>query len=319
MNVIDRMSDDAAYDAYKAVRFAKNGGDPFCPRCGCTAVYQLKCRRAFTCQGCVRQFSVTTGTAFADHKLTFYQIMKATAHFVLCAQGKSAIELSHLLGIGHRSAFKLLQKIRCAMKLDAQSAPLTGEVEIDGAVFGGVIRPTNVMKKKTDLRKFPYRSDEKEFVVVVRQRNGAILTTVAKHETEAKPFIRDSVVRGTRMYADSGAWWNNLRLKFDLKRVNHKREWVRPDAHTNNAESYFSILRRAEMGTYHHISGIHLSLYAAEIAWRQQRNKTDDLTKYSDLHQALAQPIAVAPKRNRNGLTKARREARKALQATESQ
>ena len=41
-----------------------------------------------------------------------------------------------------------------------------------------------------------------------------------------------------------------------------------PDA-PNQAESFFSRLRRAEIGIHHHISGRYLAGYANEMAWRE--------------------------------------------------
>jgi len=51
------------------------------------------------------------------------------------------------------------------------------------------------------------------------------------------------------------------------------------DACTNQAESYFSRLRRAEIGTHHHISGRYLRSYTNEMAWREdnRRNPNGDL------------------------------------------
>jgi hypothetical protein len=43
----------------------------------------------------------------------------------------------------------------------------------------------------------------------------------------------------------------------------------------NGAESYFSRLRRGEVGHHHHISGPYLVRYAQEAAWRE------DLPAYS--------------------------------------
>ena len=43
---------------------------------------------------------------------------------------------------------------------------------------------------------------------------------------------------------------------------------------TNQAESYFSRLRRAEIGQHHHIAGPYLDQYAAEMAWREDARRT---------------------------------------------
>ena len=49
---------------------------------------------------------------------------------------------------------------------------------------------------------------------------------------------------------------------------------------TNAAESYFSRLRRGELGHHHHIAGPYLLRYAQEAAWRE------DLRRVSNGEQA---------------------------------
>jgi len=39
------------------------------------------------------------------------------------------------------------------------------------------------------------------------------------------------------------------------------------------AESFFSRLRRAEIGTHHHIAGPYLAAYANEMAWREDHRR----------------------------------------------
>jgi len=43
---------------------------------------------------------------------------------------------------------------------------------------------------------------------------------------------------------------------------------VRGDAHVNNVENYFSILKRGIYGVYHHVSHEHLPMYLAEFDFR---------------------------------------------------
>jgi hypothetical protein len=38
---------------------------------------------------------------------------------------------------------------------------------------------------------------------------------------------------------------------------------------THQAESFFSRLRRAEIGTHHHIAGPCLNVYASKMSWRK--------------------------------------------------
>ena len=50
-----RLSEDEAYGVFKAIRWAKNDGEPICPRCGCMAIYVYRSRRIFKCKDCQAQ------------------------------------------------------------------------------------------------------------------------------------------------------------------------------------------------------------------------------------------------------------------------
>ena len=54
-------------------------------------------------------------------------------------------------------------------------------------------------------------------------------------------------------------------------------EYVGKDGqHTNTAESYFAILKRGVMGSFHHVSKKHLHRYCDEFAFRwNERTVTD--------------------------------------------
>jgi hypothetical protein len=66
------------------------------------------------------------------------------------------------------------------------------------------------------------------------------------------------------------------------------------DACTNQAESFFSRLRRAEIGTHHHISGRYLSAYASEMAWREDNRRVSNGEQYLMAANAvLAHPLAA--------------------------
>src|SRR5258707_15810610 len=53
-----------------------------------------------------------------------------------------------------------------------------------------------------------------------------------------------------------------------------------PEACTNMAESLFSRLRRAEIGTHHHIAGPYLNSYADEMAWREDNRRKSNGAQY---------------------------------------
>jgi ISXO2-like transposase domain len=93
-------------------------------------------------------------------------------------------------------------------------------------------------------------------VVVARERGGHAVPWVVSKEGDAVPMIRQTVASGTVVHADESGEWNILHASFPMKRVNHSIEFVSEDgACTNQAESYFSRLRRSEFGIHHRIRG----------------------------------------------------------------
>ena len=58
-----------------------------------------------------------------------------------------------------------------------------------------------------------------------------------------------------------------------MKRIDHQEAYSLDGACTNWAESYFTRLRRGEVGHHHHISGPYLLRYAQESAWREDNRR----------------------------------------------
>src|SRR5581483_10776273 len=93
LKAVLRMSDEEARDTFKSLRWADNGGEPYCPRCGCVTVWAYKSRPSWKCAGCRHKFSVTSGTIFADRKLPLQDYLAAIAIFVSAVKGISALQL----------------------------------------------------------------------------------------------------------------------------------------------------------------------------------------------------------------------------------
>jgi hypothetical protein len=84
------------------------------------------------------------------------------------------------------------------------------------------------------------------------------------------PFIRARIAKGTTVHADESGAWDGLHERFEMKRINHQEAYSLDGACTNQAEEYFSRLRRAEIGNHHHIAGAYLLRYAQESSWREE-------------------------------------------------
>ncbi len=62
---------------------------------------------------------------------------------------------------------------------------------------------------------------------------------------------------------------------------------------TNQAESFFSRLRRADLGQHHHISGKYLLAYAAEMARREDdRRQANGALHMAATGAALRHPVS---------------------------
>ena len=275
-----RLSEAEAFDTFKQVRWAANDGKPVCPRCGCVTVYEYRVRRIFKCKGCSAQFSVTTATIFASRKLAIRDLLAAIAIFVNGAKGISALQLSRDLDCQYKTAFVLAHKLREAMGAENGRRMVGGHVEIDGAYFGGYVKPENRKEDRKDRRLSINQSGKRKAVVVMRERNGRTLPFVFGSEVDAVPTVQSRVLHGSTVYADEASCWDALHARFATKRVNHSVAFKDEDACTNQAESYFSRLRRAEIGTHHHISGRYLHAYANEMAWREDNRRQPNGTLY---------------------------------------
>lgn len=268
-----RLSDQEAFDTFKAIRWASTEGDPVCPRCGCLTVYELSDNRRFKCAACRHKFSVTSGTIFASRKMDLRDILAAIAIFVNGAKGHSALQLSRDLDVQYKTAFVLAHKIREALGAAQHAQTLTGEVEIDGAYFGGYVKPANRKEDRIDRRLAMHQTGKRCVVVVIRERQGQSLPFVFKAEGQAVAKIGEVVSADATIYADEASHWDALHAKFLTKRINHSEAYSTPEACTNMAESFFSRIRRAEIGIHHHLAGPYLHSYANEMAWREDNRR----------------------------------------------
>jgi transposase-like protein len=277
---VARMSEEEARQAFASIRWSDNQGNPYCPKCGCTVAYPLPTQRRWKCKACRHQYSVTSGTIFASRQLPMRDYLLAIAIFVNGAKGHSALQLSRDLDCQYKTAFVLAHKIREAIGSADKGATASGEVEIDGAYFGGYVKPANHKEHRRDRRRAINQSGKRRVVIVMRERQGKTLTFVAKSEDAGVPTLRDRIATGSTVYADEASHWDELHARYLTKRINHSKAYSDNDACTNQAESFFSRLRRAEIGTHHHISGPYLSAYAAEMDWREDNRRVSNGEQY---------------------------------------
>jgi transposase-like protein len=277
---VARMSEEEAWDALRLIRWSDTKGEPVCPRCGCLDSYTYRTRKVFRCKGCKHQFTVTSGSIFSSRKMAIRDYLLAIAIFVNGAKGHSALQLSRDLSCNYKSAYVLAMKLREAVANGVADEKVSGHVEIDGAHFGGYIKPTNRKENRIDRRLAEHQTGKRRVVIVMRERNGKTLSFVAASEDASLPAIKARVANGSTVYADEAAHWDELHARYLTKRINHSVAYSDGDVSTNQAESFFSRLRRAEIGTHHHIAGPYLNAYANEMAWREDNRRVSNGVLY---------------------------------------
>src|ERR1700722_15233123 len=242
---VARMSDEEAELVFIRLRWQDNGGQAYCPKCGATEGARSRRKGAlrWQCKACHKDFSLTSGTLFASHKMPLRAYLMAIAIFANEVKGKSMLAMSRDLGTSYKTSFVLAHKIREAMAAEVAQSKIGGKgkrAEIDGAYFGGYVKPANRKENRIDRRKAENLSGKRKVVVVIRERGGHTLPGVFKTEAAALDFIRAKVAKETTMYADEASGWNALHARYELHRINHQEAYAeRGGVWTNAAEGYF--------------------------------------------------------------------------------
>lgn len=275
------MSDSEAYAAFKAIRFADNGGEPYCPHCGCTAVYSISTRAKFKCVACEKQFSLTSQTVFHSRKLTYQDILCAIVLFVNGVNGLSASYVSRVLKRSYKSTFVLLHKLRRAMADMQAEHPLTGEVEVDGLAIGGFVREGPILAERENIQK---ESAAKRRVIVSmreRRKGGRSRAYVFKTEAAAVPKILEVVQPAAHLITDKADHWAKFLLAFKgHSTVNHSVGYSIDGEHINYLEGHHARIRRAQRGVYLKINDAHAQNYADELSWRDDHRRHDNRRQF---------------------------------------
>ena len=272
---IYKMGEDKAYDLFRQIRWPETDGEAVCPQCGCIESYDISTRRKFKCKGCHHQYSVTSGTILRSRKLDFTDLLAAICLFVTGSKGMSAVQYSRTLDVQYKTAWVLCHKLREALADETDDIVLEGEVEIDGAYFGGHIRPANEKAKRVDRRRKEHQTGERRVVIALRERFGRTIPFVRKLESEGVNIARGIVDQDATIFADEGSHWDLLDHEYKTGRVNHSTEYsLLNGKHTNWVESYFARLRKMVKGQHHGVSSKFLYQYAEHAAWLEDHRET---------------------------------------------
>jgi transposase-like protein len=271
-------------------------GVPTCPHCGCMDSYDITTRNKYRCKSCLRQYSVLSGTMLCRTKLALRDILTSAFLFARARKGIASINLANLAGVQQRTAFYLCHVFRNGLVSEISKLKLSGVVEIDGATFGGHMRFENC---GLTGRKRVKRYNQRCVVVVAKQRLGRTVPIIVAKEADAKERLSEIILPGSVVVADQARGWNSMLELYDMLRVNHTYTFgSNATACTNNAESFFSGMRKMHDGTHHWMSLKYMPGYASELAWKRDakdRGMNDEELTMELLRSCLRQMPCYVP------------------------
>jgi transposase-like protein len=238
------------------------GGDVAeCQVCGCKRQFHpMSKRRAYSCQVCGHHIYPCAGTIFhkSSTKLSIWffamYLMTSTRH------GVAAKEIERQTGVTYKTAWRICHELRKLMAAADYKGPLSGHVEIDETVVGGVNTGRGVARKM----------ENKTVVMGMVERDGRLRAGPVPDATQFTlfPIIRENVLPGTIISTDEHRSYQVLRDDYGAK------EYVRGIHHVNTLEGHWSHFKRAVKGTHVHISGKHMWKYVAEFSYRRNMRHT---------------------------------------------
>ena len=244
-----------------------------CPSCGNSKDVSPLASKAhgpgwYHCNACRELFTVRVGSVMERSHIPLTKWALVFHLMAASKKGVSAKQVQRMCGFtSYKTAWFMCHRIREAMKSPASAYPIGGKgkiVESDETFVGG--KAKNVHKGK------PVPKKEAVHALVerdgkVRARHVADVTAKTLRET-----IKNHVAKGTEVHTDDALAYYHMSKEFAKHRaVNHSAgEYVSQDgkAHINTAESFFAILKRGVMGSFHSISEQHLQRYLDEFEFR---------------------------------------------------
>ncbi|MCA1709015.1 MAG: IS1595 family transposase, partial [Actinobacteria bacterium] len=301
------FSDDSA--AWLQMEEMRWPDGPVCPHCGSvnrayflnpengqrrTSTGKVSHRRLWKCAECRKKFSVLVGTIFEGTHVPLSKWLMALFLMASSKNGVAAFELHRTLGITNETAWFMTQRIREAMKRGDVVEKMTGTIVSDETYIGGKPRNRHQQGRTrpgTSKGFAGHQKDKAAVLSLVNKTTGEVRSRVVPTVTSATlaAVVTEQVnIAGSRLHTDAAHYYRQLGRQFASHQwVDHSHyEYVRGDVSTNQAEGFFSQLKRSLDGTHHHVSKVHLHRYLAEFDFRYSTRKMNDTVR---MHRLVSQ------------------------------
>lgn len=280
-SIMNRFQDETACKTFLQERRWPNGVK--CPRCANEKVFAVKSRpfhwvcKAKQCGGRNGyRFSVITKTIFENTNYPLRTWFQVIYLMLQSKKGISALQVQRIIGSGaYRTAWYMCHRIRAAMK-DGGFAKLMGEVEVDETYIGG----KNINRHRNKRQHLKGGSGKIAVIGAIARKGNVVCQTIENTDRiTLSGFVRQTVSESVSLVAtDEHAGYGRLKSQFPHQVVNHgKGEYVRGNVHTANLDSFWSLLKRGVVGTFHKVSKDYLPLYLAEFSYRHNNRQNPNI------------------------------------------
>lgn len=266
-------------------RFSPDGERANCPKCEVERKFhRTESRPSYSCDHCGHHIHPTAETMFhkssTSLQLWFYAIYLMTS--TRC--GMSAKQLEREIGVGYKTAWRMLNLIRNELMDDAEHAPepLSGDVEGDETAIGGKPRGH---KKMTKERAAHWREETKVSVQAAVERDGRVRAKIIPHRGQAimQGNLKKWVEPEALLLTDEHPGYLGLKNHFlDHSVINHRESYGYGSTHTNTIEGFFGLLKPGIRGTYRAVSRQWLQSYLDEFAFRYN-HRSDESAMFETL------------------------------------
>jgi IS1 family transposase len=272
--------DEEACKAYLVARRWPDGVR--CPRCGNTKVFPVKTMPyKWQCYACAPgqgyRFSHLAGTIFENTNKSLREWFRVTHLMMTSKKGISALQIQRVMGFGsYGTAHSMCHKIRAA--LIAPEEKLGGIVEIDETYIGGKDHNRHWDKKSGGVG--PEGFGKTAVIGAVSRKGNVVARVIARTDTRTfEAFVNEAVsTRVSLIATDEHSSYRNLSKTFPHKFVRHStKQYVDGVVHTQTIDSFWSLVKRGIMGSFHKVSRKYLPLYVAEFSFRYNNRHNPDI------------------------------------------
>lgn len=248
-----------------------------CGKCGSTHTREASHKTMpYWCSDCRSYFSVKTGTPLACSKIPLRKWAIAIYLCLTSLKSISGMKLHRDLNISQKTAWFMIHRIREAWMPDAdKGGPYDGPVEVDETHVGGKRKNMSNAQRKEQTG----RGTVGKTAVVGAKDRATNRVSARVVEATDKPTLQGFVVEHTvpeaKVYTDEARASEGLPHHEAVK--HGVAEDVRGQAHANGMESFWSMLKRAHMGTFHKLSPKHLDRYVQEFAGKHNLRNSDTI------------------------------------------